>query len=50
MHQGLADQLGSTEEDVARGLAVRHDHGIQYRCDRLQELLRFFGIRLGRWR
>jgi transposase InsO family protein len=36
--------FGSVRADVARGLAVRHDHGSQYLSDHFQHQLRFWGI------
>jgi putative transposase len=41
---GLQRIFGSTHVDVARGLAVRHDHGTQYVSDHFQRQLRFWGI------
>jgi len=41
---GLQRIFGSTHVDVARGLAVRHDHGTQYVSHHFQRQLRFWGI------
>ena len=36
--------FGAIGKDVARGLAVRHDHGSQYMSDAFQNEMRFLGI------
>jgi len=41
---GIAEQYGSVGVDVARGLAVRMDHGTQYLSDHFLNQLRFWGI------
>ena len=41
---GRAAHFGGFAEDIARGLAVRHDHGSQYMADDFQQELRFLGI------
>ena len=42
LRQGLRARLRA---DLARGLALRHDHGSQYLSDHFQEELRLLGIR-----
>ena len=42
--QGVRRCFGGFAKDVARGLAVRHDHGSQYMSDAFQKELRFLGI------
>jgi putative transposase len=44
IRQGVRRCFGAFGKDVARGLAVRHDHGSQYMSDAFQEELRFLGI------
>jgi putative transposase len=44
IRQGVRRCFGAFGEDVARGLAVRHDHGSQYMSDAFQKELRFLGI------
>jgi putative transposase len=41
---GLVEHYGSVAAGVARGLAVRMDHGTQYLSDHFQNQLRFWGI------
>jgi transposase InsO family protein len=41
----LRERFGGYEAEVARGLALRHDHGSQYLSDHFQGELRFLGIR-----
>jgi putative transposase len=41
---GIAEHYGSVGADVARGLAVRMDHGTQYLSDHFLNQLRFWGI------
>lgn len=41
---GIQRIFGSVRGGVARGLAVRHDHGTQYISDHFQQQLRFWGI------
>lgn len=43
--QGVRAHVGPPERDVARGLAVRSDHGPQYVSDHFGATLRFLGIR-----
>ncbi len=45
LRQGLREHFDGYEADLARGLALRHDHGGQYLSDHFQEELRFLGIR-----
>ena len=42
--QGLGRRYGSVEADVARGLALRMDHGSQYLSDHFLNQLRYWGI------
>ncbi len=42
--QGLRRLYGSVEADVARGLALRMDHGSQYLSDHFLNQLRYWGI------
>ena len=42
--QGLRRHYGSVEADVARGLALRMDHGSQYLSDHFLNQLRYWGI------
>lgn len=44
VRQGIRRCFGVIEADVARGLAVRHDHGSQYLSDAFQNELAFLGI------
>ena len=44
--QGLRRLYGSVEADVARGLALRMDHGSQYLSDHFLNQLRYWGIQL----
>ncbi len=44
IRQGVRRCFGGFAKDVARGLAVRHDHGSQYMSDAFQKELRFLGI------
>jgi transposase InsO family protein len=41
---GIAEQYGSLAGDVARGLAVRMDHGTQYLSNHFLNQLRFWGV------
>ena len=45
LRQGLREHFDGYEADLARGLALRHDHGSQHLSDHFQEELRFLGIR-----
>jgi len=44
LRQGIRRCFGLIEANVARGLAVRHDHGSQYLSDAFQNELAFLGI------
>jgi putative transposase len=44
IRQGVRRHFGGFAEGIARGLAVRHDHGSQYMSDAFQKELRFLGI------
>jgi transposase InsO family protein len=44
IRQGVRRSFGGFAEGVARGLAVRHDHGSQYMSDYFQKELTFLGI------
>ena len=43
--QGLLRLFGSLDADVARGLALRMDHGSQYLSDHFLHQIRYWGIR-----
>ena len=42
--QGLERLYGSLDADVARGLALRMDHGSQYLSDHFLKQIRYWGI------
>jgi transposase InsO family protein len=44
LRQGVRRHFGGFAKDVARGLAVRHDHGSQYMAHDFRKELRFLGI------
>jgi len=44
LRQGVRRHFGAIGKDVARGLAVRHDHGSQYMSDTFQAEMHFLGI------
>lgn len=44
LRQGVHRHFGAFAQDIARGLALRHDHGSQYMADDFQKELRFLGI------
>jgi putative transposase len=44
IRQGVRRCFGGFAAGIARGLAVRHDHGSQYTADDFQRELRFLGI------
>ena len=44
LRQGVRRHFGAIGKDIARGLAVRHDHGSQYMSDTFQTEMRFLGI------
>ena len=50
IRQGVRQHFGGFAQAIARGLAVRHDHGSQYISDHFQKELAFLGIELARLR
>jgi len=44
IRQGVRRHFGGFAKDIAKGLAVRHDHGSQYMSDHFQKELTFLGI------
>src|SRR3954469_24364338 len=44
IRQGVRRCFGAFAKEIARGLAVRHDHGSQYMSDAFQKELAFLGI------
>jgi putative transposase len=44
IRQGMRRYFGGFARDMARGLAVRHDHGSQYMSDHFQKEIAFLGI------
>jgi putative transposase len=44
IRQGVRRCFGAFAKDIARGLAIRHDHGSQYMSDAFQKELTFLGI------
>jgi transposase InsO family protein len=44
IRQGVRQRFGGFAQDVARGLALRHDHGSQYMSDHFQKEIAFLGI------
>jgi putative transposase len=44
IRQGVRRCFGAFGKNIARGLAVRHDHGSQYMSDAFQNELTFLGI------
>ena len=44
IRQGVRQHFGRFARAIARGLAVRHDHGSQYMSDHFQKELAFLGI------
>jgi transposase InsO family protein len=44
LRQGIRAHFGAYDEQVARGLALRHDHGSQFMSEAFQTELRFLGI------
>ena len=44
IRQGVRQHFGGFAKGIARGLAVRHDHGSQYMSDHFQKELEFLGI------
>jgi len=44
IRQGVRERFGGFARNIARGLAVRHDHGSQYMADAFQKELAFLGL------
>jgi putative transposase len=44
IRQGVRQHFGGFAKDIAKGLAVRHDHGSQYLSDHFQKELAFLGV------
>jgi transposase InsO family protein len=44
LRQGIQAHFGAYEEQIATGLALRHDHGSQFMSDYFQAELRFLGL------
>jgi putative transposase len=44
LRQGVRRHFGAFAKGIARGLALRHDHGSQYMAEDFQKELRFLGI------
>ena len=44
IRQGIRRCFGAFAKEIARGLAIRHDHGSQYMSDAFQKELAFLGI------
>jgi transposase InsO family protein len=44
LRQGIQAHFGTYREEIAAGLARRHDHGSQFRSDHVQAGLRFLSI------
>ena len=44
VRQGVRERFGASGRNVARGLALRHDHGSQYVGHHLQAEIRFLGV------
>src|SRR3954465_7192714 len=44
IRQAVRQHFGGFAQGIAKGLAVRHDHGSQYMSDHLQKELAFLGI------
>jgi putative transposase len=44
IRQGARQRFGGFAKDIARGLAVRHDHGSQYMSDHFHKEIVFLGI------
>src|SRR3954468_16692556 len=44
IRQGVRRHFGGFAKDIARGLAMRHDHGSQYMSDHFQKEIAFLGI------
>jgi len=44
IRQGVRDHFGAFDQDVAKGLSLRHDHGSQYVSAHFQKEIKFLGI------
>ena len=44
IRQGMRERFGAFAQDIARGLALRHDHGSQYVSHHFQSEIRFLGL------
>lgn len=44
IRQGVREQFGGVDRDIASGLAIRHDHGSAYMSDDFQQELTFLGM------
>src|SRR4029453_1206698 len=44
IRQGVRRCFGAFAKEIARGLAIRHDHGSQYMSDAFQKELAFLGL------
>jgi transposase InsO family protein len=44
IRQGVREQFGRFDKDIAAGLAIRHDHGSAYMSDDFQRELTFLGM------
>lgn len=44
LRQAVRQHFGAIGKDIARGLAIRHDHGSQYMSDTFQMEMRFLGV------
>lgn len=44
IYQGIREQFGGLDKDVAKGLILRHDHGSQYMSHHFQDEIKFLGI------
>jgi len=44
LRQGVRRHFGGFAQGIARGLAVRHDHGSQYMADDFQKEIAFLGL------
>jgi transposase InsO family protein len=44
LRQGVREHFGGFDRDIARGLAIRHDHGSAYMSDDFQRELAFLGM------
>jgi transposase InsO family protein len=46
IRQGVRRYFDGFANDIARGLAVRHDHGSQYMSDHFQKEIAFLGVEI----